>query len=311
MQPGIYDMLDDHYHADPAPAPSLSAGCAKTLLNATPWHAAAGHPRLCNAVPGLPPRIGDDDDPGKFDAGTAAHALITGVGGVIARIDAPDWRSKAAQAARDIARAGGATPLLADQADRVEVLAAAAVAQMTARLGRNPFAHPEHNERSLFWRDGAVWCRCRPDAIDYDHRIVWDLKTTGLLADPQAWTDTQVRATAIDLRAAHYLHGVRRLIGPGWRYVFAVVEARWPHALSIVELPGSMIDTGEDMRARAVDLFGTCLASGNWPAWPMEIVRPEERPYHEARWVERRDTRVSQQALDAARRAQAPFGAAR
>ena len=310
-RPGVYDIPEDDYHGDAAPAPSLSAGCAKTLLTASPWHAAAEHPRLAAMLDDLPPRIGDEDEPSRFDVGRAAHAIITGVGGEIARVEANDWRSKAAKEARDEARAAGMTPLLSEQADRVEVLVEAAVAQLVARVGYNPFGKREQNEQSMFWRDGDVWCRARPDAIDYEHRILWDLKTTGMLADPQAWTDTQVRATGIDLRAAHYLHGAKHLIGPGWRYVFAVVEARWPHALSAVELPGSMLDTGEDMRKRAVGLFGRCLASGNWPAWPMGIggiVRVEERPYHEARWVETRDTKISQFALDASRRAQAPYG---
>ena len=83
--PGIYDLDDDTYHGDPCPTPSMSAGNAKRLFQATPRHAADDHPRL--RLPDLP----DDDEDGaapQFDLGKACHALVTGKGAEVVSLDA-------------------------------------------------------------------------------------------------------------------------------------------------------------------------------------------------------------------------------
>lgn len=301
-EPGTYDLSDAAYHGDPCPTPSMSAGNAKRLLQATPMHAADEHPRL--TVPGLPAK--DPENDGTFDFGRAAHAVLTGKGGAIVEVDANDWRTKAAKEAREAAWAGGDTPLLSEQAARVRLAVGRAHDQLVASVGRNPFADLDSNELAMIWRDGPIWCRAKPDAMDYEHRILWDAKFTDGLADPQAWADTQIRATAIDLRAAHYLHGAKALLGPGWRYLFAVVEARRPHALSVVELTGEALDIGEDQRAIASRTWAHCLATGRWDAWAPGIHRPEPRAYQEARWIERRDSKPTNAALAIAREMQAP-----
>lgn len=311
-RPGIYDLSDEVYHGDPCPMPSMSAGNAKRLLDATPRHAADDHPRL--RLPDLPDE--EDEAEPKFDIGKACHALVTGKGAEVVEIvgvkkdgspstskNTASWKAQAEEA-----RALGKTPLSPAEAARVRLMARLIDEQLRAdpEIGRNPFADRENNELAMFWKDGEVWCRAKPDAIDYPHRIIWDLKTTDGLADPNAWTDTQIRATSIDLRAAHYLHGASRLIGPGWRYLFVVAEAKRPHAISVVELPGVYIETGEDKRHRAVGWWGRCLAASAWRGWPQGINRPEPSPHHEARWLERRDRHPSAAALAAASAAQAP-----
>ena len=302
--PGIYRIKDKEYFADPCPEPSLSASIAKTLITATPAHAADEHPRLM--VPGLED-ADDEKDDGKFDLGSAVHMLMLGHGGPIEEIDAKDWKSKAAQEQREIAYALGRTPLLKAQAKRARVMVARAEAQLNRVLGANPFAMPENNELALVWRgEAGIWCRCKPDALDYENRIVWDLKTTGMLANPQAWGVSQVEGTGIDMRAAHYLHGAARLLGPGWRYRFVVVEAKRPHCLSILELPGSMLDTGEDKRHRAAMLWGRCLALGQWRGWAENVVTVEEPAWLEGKWLARRDNPTSQAAIELAAEIQAP-----
>ena len=312
-QPGIFDISDEVYFADPCPEPSLSASVAKRLLDATPRHAADEHPRL--RLPDLPDE--DDEAEPKFDVGKACHALVTGKGAEVVEIvgvkkdgspskskNTASWKEQAAAA-----RAAGQTPLSPSEAARVNLMARLLDEQLRSdpEIGRNPFAERANNELAMLWRDGPVWCRAKPDAIDYENRIVWDLKTTDALADPTSWTDTQIRATSIDLRAAHYLHGTSRLIGPGWRYLFVVAEARRPHAISVVELPGIYLETGEDKRQRAVSWWGRCLTAGEWKGWPQGVNRPEPSPHHEARWLERRDRHPSAAALAAGMAAQAPL----
>lgn len=303
-EPGIYALDDATYHGDPCPAPSLSAGTARTLLASTPRHAADAHPRL--RLAGLPDE--DVEHEPKFDVGRAAHAIMTGKGGAVVVVDADSWRTKAAQEARAAAAANGDTALLPAQAERVNLMCGLIGVQLRndPEINGNPFASRANNELAMIWRDGPIWCRSKPDAIDYDRRIIWDLKTTDMLADPDAWSATQLRATAIDLRAAHYLHGAARLFGAGWRYVFVVAEAKRPHALSVIELPGVALETGEDQRRIASKRWAECIALDQWPGWPAGIHRPETPAYHEARWLERRDRHPSPTARRAAREMLAP-----
>jgi hypothetical protein len=59
-----------------------------------------------------------------FDFGTVAHGLVLGEGGDFAVIEAPDYRSKAAQTERDKARKDGKTPILAAELERATAMAA-------------------------------------------------------------------------------------------------------------------------------------------------------------------------------------------
>ena len=311
--PGVYDLPDSVYFSDPCPTPSMSAGNAKRLLQATPRHAADDHPRL--RLDDLP--VDEDDETGgKFDVGKATHAIVTGKGGAIIEIAsmtkdgvASDSKNtKAWKEGATAARAAGDTPLLPSEAAKVRLMAEVLDRHLRAdpEIGRNPFADRANNELAMFWRDGPTWFRAKPDAIDYGARIIWDLKTTDGLADPDAWTKTQISATGIDLRAAHYLHGAKRLLGEGWRYVFVVVEARRPHAISVVELPSVVLEMGEDKRYRAATAWTRCLALGRWPGWPGGIIRPEVPDFIETQWVGRRERHPSAELLRAAYEAQAP-----
>src|SRR3954471_5458063 len=100
-EPGVYpDIPELAYHADCVSEGSLSCSGAKKLL-----------PPSCPALfkwerenPPPPKR--------QFDFGHAAHKLVLGVGPELVGVDAPDWRTNAAKAQRDEARARGAVPLL-------------------------------------------------------------------------------------------------------------------------------------------------------------------------------------------------------
>lgn len=100
FRPGIYDTPEPEYHADPCPEPSLSAGSAVTVLQKSPLHAWWGSERMNPDFERVEKR--------HFDIGSAFHARITGVGGPVWRINAPDFaarlrgRSATRRMARDI-----------------------------------------------------------------------------------------------------------------------------------------------------------------------------------------------------------------
>lgn len=315
-KPGTYDLDDATYHSDPAPTPSFSAGIGKILLLGTPMHGASAHPRLT-----VPEDVGEGEDDeeedasGKFDIGTASHAIHTGKGAEIVEIesftaDGTPSKTKGTKAWKEgaaAARAAGKTPLSPTEAARCRRLVARSRVQLVESFGYDPFGEPENNELALFWKHkNRTWCRAKADALDLDHKIAWDLKTTPGYADPQSWPEQQDRANYIAMRAAHYLEGLGQIFGPGWRYRFWVVETKRPHCAVAVELPESWIDRGAEQRDVALREFEHCLALGKWKGWARGVVTPEDPSYAETRWLNRRDSRPTEAARELAKLAQAP-----
>src|SRR5690242_20841585 len=110
---GVHTLPAEQYHADDiADRPSLSASIAHLLVNQTPWHAWAAHPKLNPHYERVERDI--------FDLGNVAHQLILeGDAERVAVIDCSDWRTKDAREQRDEARAEGKVPLLRKDWERV------------------------------------------------------------------------------------------------------------------------------------------------------------------------------------------------
>lgn len=294
IAPGVYDLSAEDYHADPVgPEPSLSASQAKLLVDATPLHAWAATPRLNPNV--------EREEKAAFDLGRAAHKAMTGKGGPVVVVDAKDWRTKAAQEARDAAYAAGATPLLAEQAVQVRTFVQAARRQMREHGIGDPFEGGE-NEMSLIWRQDDVWNRAMVDTLDTFARVQTDLKTSHDYADPARWIRRSMEY-GLDIRAAHYLDGTAAIYGAGWVYRCVVVETKFPHALSVVELDAETIDLGRRKLAYARDLWRRSLDTGVWPAWSHAVVRVGAPEYHVAKWLGR-------EGWDDSRRAHPPLAIA-
>jgi len=78
--PGIFaDISANDYHADPCPTPSFTQSIAKLILDRSPRHAWAAHPRL------NPKWVPDEDT--KFNIGNTAHLRLLGRGKEIVIVD--------------------------------------------------------------------------------------------------------------------------------------------------------------------------------------------------------------------------------
>jgi hypothetical protein len=164
-EPGVYDIPEDVYHADPVPGGSLSSSGARKLL-----------PPSC---PALYRWERDHPVPKRhFEYGTAAHRMVLGLGAEWVLLDYPDYRTKAAQQARDDARAAGAAPILGPELEQIRAMAEA--------IRQHPLAGPllcredVQPEQSLFWQDAGfgIWRRARLDAVRRGGRLlVSDYKT--------------------------------------------------------------------------------------------------------------------------------------
>jgi hypothetical protein len=259
--PGIYALSEDKYHADPAPAPSLSNSVAKILLTQSPLHARLAHPRL-NAASG-------PDYDNKFDIGTAAHMMfLERRSDAIEVVTFHNWTTKAAKEARANARAQGRTPILQSQYDRtLEMVAAADSFLATTELAgirENGFA-----ERTVIWLEGPTWCRCRPDLMSQDIRIILDYKTTES-SEPEAFI-RQIGRMQYDLQAEWYIRGIRAVKGINPVFVFLVQEIHRPYACSLVSLSNTYRALGQDKCNRALERWGECVLNNTWPGYSTQI----------------------------------------
>jgi hypothetical protein len=276
---GILDLRSDDYHADPCDTPSLSASIATILCTRSPAHARAAHPKL------NPDRVREEK--GAFDIGTAAHAILLEGYDAVEVVDADDWRTKAAKAARDAARAEGKIPLLAKVRDDVLAMVAAVRAQLVDHLADPPLFSDGKPEQTLVWEEpGGVTCRARLDWLRDDRATIDDLKTTSRSASPEAYSRALFNVGG-DVQAAFYIRGVQELTGETPEFRWVVVETQPPFALSVIAPGPDVLTIGRKKVEYALDVWRRCFASGEWPAYPPMVAYAELPPYEEARWLEK------------------------
>ncbi len=267
-EPGIYDIPEDLYHADPVPGGSLSSSGARKLL-----------PPSCPAIF----RYEQDHRPEStdaFDFGTAAHKLVLGAGAEIAALDFRDWRTKASQEAAAEVRERGAVPLLRADHDRVTAMASAVRAHPLASALLNPACG--RPEQSLFWQDPefGVWLRARldwlPDAPG-GRMIVSDYKTSRS-AEPRSFAKSAADF-GYHCQAAFYIDGIRELLGTDAAFVFIVQSKTPPYLVTVVELDPLALRTGRELNRRAIEIFRDCQESGLWPAYSDDIEQVSLPPW--------------------------------
>ncbi|MDH6709796.1 hypothetical protein P3T27_006545 [Kitasatospora sp. MAA19] len=263
-RPGIYEMTNEQYHADPVPGGSLSSTGARRLL-----------------TPSCPALFQHERAHGQkrrrvFDFGTAAHLQVLGSGPELVEIKASNYRTAAAQAARDEAYDRGAVPLLPAEWEQVQAMAEAIRQHPVAsRLFAPGSGLPE---QSLFWVDQAtgVWRRARPDWLPYPtggRLIVPDYKTT-VSADPRS-IERSVYDYGYYQQDPWYVDGIRSVCGvEDVVMVFVFQEKTAPYLISVVQLDPVAIRAGRRRNREALSIYQACTASGQWPGYSdrVEIV---------------------------------------
>ncbi|WP_431889387.1 PD-(D/E)XK nuclease-like domain-containing protein [Nocardiopsis alba] len=263
-RPGLYDGIPEAvYHADPVPGGSLSSSGARKLL-----------------APSCPALFHHEQQHGQphraaFDFGTAAHELVLGVGAGIEVIDAPDYRTKDAQKARDAAYAAGKTPLLPRDYKVVEAMA--------EELKRHPIAGALFQpgtgkpEQSMFWKDPGtgVICRARldwlPTQVKGKRLVIGDYKTCRSAAPADI-------AKAVHEHGYHqqddfYRRGARelRVGGPDTSFVFVFQQKTAPYLVTVVELDHEARRIGRERNDHALKTYARCKETGVWPGFSDDI----------------------------------------
>lgn len=278
-KPGIYSLSREDYDRDPCPTASLNQSLAKVLLERSPRHAWLLHPKLN-------PKLEREKDR-KFDLGTAAHDVLFNAGRNIKIVNADDYRTKAAQAARDEALAAGKMPVLGAQMDTIDAMVRAAVQQLAQHRDlAGIFPGKGKPEQTMLWQEGETWCRGAIDWLPDGQGIFLDYKTTTASANPEQWA-RQAFDLGADVQAVFYTRGLEKLRGGTWECRFIVQESEPPYALSVCALPPSALALGAAKVNEALRIWRWCLAKNFWPGYPRETAYIEPPPWHLTRWQER------------------------
>lgn len=242
MAPGVYfDLDEDAYHADPG---SLSVSGAKTILKAPAlYEHERKHHKSTRAM----------------DLGSAAHALVLGVGATLFEVEHDSYRTKAAQTARGEAKARGEIALLSSEMRQVEDMAerlAQDAAAMEALSGGVP-------EVSAFWLDNR-YDICRRGRFDYlrddgisDYKTCVSVHPDAIVKAVTTYGYHMQNAWYLDLAAAHNLD-----TSGGFTFVFQQKAA--PYLTQVVRLDDAAIMRGRALNDEALETYARCTATGVW-----------------------------------------------
>ncbi|AMV24550.1 exonuclease VIII [Gemmata sp. SH-PL17] len=270
--PCIVDMTAAEYHRDPCPSPSLSASIAKVLLNESPLHAWLKHPKFG----GLRGEATEE-----MDSGTIVHEMLLGKGPVVEVLHFKDYRTDAAKAARDAARAEGLIPVLVHKYESLAAIARDLVTEIQlAGFDLAGF----RTEAPVFWYEetglGPVLCRGMMDAVRIQAGAILDLKNT--CADPKKFAKKAIDF-GYDIQFAAYTSALRKLnpeIAGREDFVWLLAEelpegAPKRVALTVARPDGTLREHGRSRWKRACELWAKCLQTGHWPAYATEPVQIE------------------------------------
>jgi hypothetical protein len=267
-EPGVYQLSDADYHADPVPGGSLSQSGAK-MLPPPSCPARFDHER-CNGRRSTKP----------WDIGHAAHKLVLGAGPELVLVrdeegkNPNEWRTDVCKARVQAIRDAGNVPLKPAELAQVQAMA--------AKLREHPIARalfdPEHGkpEQSLIWQGHDVWLRARLDWLPDHNRpgrmVIPDYKTADS-ANPGTFARDAARY-GYHVQDAWYTAAADNVLGTEAAFLFVVQEKTPPYLVTVIELDQPARRAGHERMRRAIEIWRDCNASGTWPAYAM----PDEIP---------------------------------
>lgn len=288
MMQGIFEMSHEKYLRDPVEGGSLSSSIAKTLLEKSPLHA-------WHASPALNPvwrrKEHDSATQKRLDFGSAVHCLVLEPDNAPHKIVVcpfGDWRKTEAKEQRADAHHNGQIPLLQDDYDEAERMAKAIWLQLERSEVGEDIQKGGKAERVAIWHEEGVTCRARMDWLSDDCSLILDLKTTGGIAEPDAWARGCLPQGG-DIQAAMYVRGISKIF-PDLaipQFVFAVFESDPPYAGSLVSLDPAYMALADEKVCEALDIWQKCMASGRWPGYPSRIAYAAPPAYMQTQWDER------------------------
>ncbi|WP_272962294.1 PD-(D/E)XK nuclease-like domain-containing protein [Alcanivorax jadensis] len=251
MKPGYYkDIPNAAYHAGEGISKSQLDMLAKApaLL---PWSKAAPE---------------DKEKMKALDFGDAMHAVLLEPHRFENEyVVAPkfDRRSKAGKAEAEAWEAANA--------NRVQLTAEDG--RKIALMRESVMAHPDARrlldaegdvESSIYWEEGGVLCRCRPDKALPTHNFIVDVKTTADMAK----FHFSARDYRYDVQDAYYSSGYRHHFGDHPTFIFLVVSTSiscGKYPVELLELSPEDKDNGIQLYRAELETYRQCLETNDWP----------------------------------------------
>jgi hypothetical protein len=154
-------------------------------------------------------------------------------------------------------------------------------ADLVMRMAHSVFTHPAaamllalpgKAETTHMWTDAAtgLQCKCRPDWLTDDGRLLVDLKTTED-ASPRGFAKS-IAQWRYHVQASWYLDGIEQATGTRpEQFLFLCVEKKAPYAVAVYAADAEMIAAGAQTAARDLDVLATCKAANAWPGYSDQI----------------------------------------
>ena len=175
------------------------------------------------------------------------------------------WTNDAIRAARDLAYSNGLIPCLPWDLKTITEMAAEARAFVALSEIGDLFADGRPEVVLVWQEDNGVWCRAMIDWLTRDNVRALDYKST-TSAEPDAF-GRHMRSMGYAIQSAFYRRGLRRLAECEPEFYFLAQEVAAPHACSLHALSNASTEIADAKVERAIQVWGDCLASGEWPGY--------------------------------------------
>lgn len=268
--PGLYlGTPEAIYHSDPCPQPSLSSSLAKVALKRSVRHAQIKHPHFAEPVDD---ETDEDDDDKPAPAahlliGSAAHAFTLGAGAPVVEIHVKKFTTKDARKKRRFVLDNGGIPLKSKHYRIAKRMAEIARPILIDRLDGEFIP-----EAMMIWQERGMYRRSLVDACTPNLRKGVDYKTSGRPCPPPVAAQF-VNANGYPFQEGFYRRGFNALdpAGLGRRsFEFMFQEVEEPHAVCFVECDEANRSLADEQVEAACNIWDRALATGQWPAYPLE-----------------------------------------
>lgn len=268
----VLELPDYAYHADliDDTRPSLSRSIIQMMVQKSPAHARAAHPKLNP--------LWSREDKSAFDVGTVCHQLLLDGAAGVQVIAYDSWRTKAAKEAREDARAHGLVPLLEHEWEKVDAMMTA----VSAKIGDDFFTGGDH-ELTLVWEESDVLCRARVDYLSHDRRVIRDFKTSSN-AEPSRFSRGSFFDHGYDLQDAWYRRGVRACFGVDATFELVVAEKDAPYESIVFDSDPATLALANTKIDWALMTWRQCLETDEWPGYDTRTHSVTLPPWAEHQW---------------------------
>lgn len=263
--------------------PRLSQTTINWIVNNSLLHAWWNHPVL---NPQYEPEVSK-----LIDIGQICHARILRGEDVTVVLDYNDYRSTAAQEARDQARRQGKWPILKKDVERVDDIVEATFLQLGSHRDMKGAFRDGDTEVHFGWKDREtqIDCKARLDFLSSDHRKILDLKCTSGSAHPEM-VSKRILQNGYDVQGCFYIEAVEDFYNiTGVEFFLVTIETNPPYGLSVCGLDPGIKWLGQKKIELAKKLWKEALEKQLWSGYPLQTCWATLPAWAEKAWIEKEE----------------------